>query len=328
MARVALGAALAFCVAVVAGIASAQSPPAAPLVGFLPLGSETSAYDRSLVEAFRQGLRESGIVEHRDVELEVVWTASELDVAPAVLKLMQRGAKLFIPVGTTASMAVKRQAPQVPILFISVGNPLGIGLVESLSRPGGTVTGFADSLAEIGGKYVQFAMALGKPQSPLHYLWHWDWSDGYYRLQKTEEAVRSVGVKLRAHSIKELSEVDEAMSAMRKAGATVVIVQPSPFTFRERERLVASAMSHGLATIFAFRDSVRVGALLAYGPDYADLNRRAAAYLARILRGTKPGDLAVEQPTKFELLINLRTAKTVNLTVPRSLLLQANQVLE
>ena len=111
-------------------------------------------------------------------------------------------------------------------------------------------------------------------------------------------------------------------------GSAVVIVQPSPFTFREGERLVASAMNHGLGTIFAFRDAVRVGALMAYGPDYADLNRRAASYLARILKGTRPGDLPVEQPTKCELLINLRMATALSLTIPPSLPLQADHVVE
>ena len=176
IARAVLVAALVLCVG--PGAVSAQPAPAAPLVGFLPLGSASSPYDRSLVDAFRQGLRDAGIVENRDVALEVVWTTSELEVPPAVLKLMQRGAKLIIPVGTTASMAA------------------------------------------------------------------------------------------------------------------------------------------------------RTGALIAYGPDYADLNRRAAAYLARILRGTKPGDLPVEQPAKFELLINLKTAKALGVTIPRSLLVQADHVIE
>ena len=300
-----------------------------PLVGFLPLGSPSSAYDRSLVDAFRQGLREAGVVENRDVVIEVVWTTSDdLDVSRAVVSLVQRGVKLLIPVGTTASMAVKRKAPTTPILFVSVGNPLGIGLVSSLARPGGIVTGFGDFLADLGSKYVQFATEVGKPSAPVHYLWYADWVDGHYRFEKTAQAAQALGVKLHARAIRDIGEVDDAMAGIRKAGATVVIVQPSPFTFRERDRLIESATAHSLATIFAFRDAARAGALIVYGPDYADLNRRAAGYLARILKGVKPGDLPVEQPTKFELLVNRKTARALNVSIPPSLLLGADQILD
>jgi putative ABC transport system substrate-binding protein len=306
----------------------AQPAGGAPLIGFLPLGSPSNPYDRSLVDAFREGLRNAGNVENRDLVLDVVWTNDELEVSRAVINLVQRGAKLLIPVGTTASMTVKRQAPTTPILFISVGNPVGIGLVGSLSRPGGSATGFGDMLAELGGKWVQFAIEVGKPQGVVHYLWHAGWTDGHYRFQRTEQAAQSLGVKLRARAIADISEVDDAMVATKKAGAAVVIVQPSPFTFLQRTRLIESAMRYGLATIFAFRPAAMAGALITYGPDYADLNRRAASYLHRILKGTKPGDLPVEQPTKFELLVNLKTAKALGLRIPPSLLQRADQVIE
>ena len=307
--------------------AVAQQVTRPPLVGFLPLGSASSEYDRSLVEAFRKGLREAGFIEGRDVVLEVVWTSDETEVPPAVLRLVQRGAKLLIPVGTTASMAVKRQTPATPILFISVGNPLGIGLVESLAHPGPNVTGFSDSLAELSSKYVQFAAELGNP-AVVHYLWYSGWTDGQFRLQVTEKAAQSLKIKLRTYPINDIAEADEAMAAMKKAGASVVVVQPSPFTFRMRDQVIESATRHRLATIFAFRPAADAGSMITYGPDYADLYRRAASYLARILRGTKPGDLPVEQPTKFELVVNLKAAKTVGITIPRSLILRADQVIE
>lgn len=125
--------------------------------GVLPLGSPTDDYDVSLVEAFRQGLRDNGLVEGRDLVIEIVWTRDSDELAQPVLKLKQRGARVLVPVGTDNSMLVKRHAATIPMLFISVGNPLGIGLVENLARPGGQVTGFADNLADLGGKYVQFA---------------------------------------------------------------------------------------------------------------------------------------------------------------------------
>ena len=311
-----------------ARLSEAQHTGTPPLICLLPLGSPADAYDQALVEAFRQGLREAGVAEGRDLELEVIWTKGELEVAQAVVRLKQRGVKLLIPVGSTASMTVKRQAPDTRILFLSVGNPLGLGLVESLRRPGGNVTGFSDVLAELSSKYVQFAIELGKPPGVVYYIWHSGWTDGQYRFQRTEEAANALNVRLRAQAFTDETEVDDAMAAMKKGGAAVVIVQPSPFTFRLRDRLIDAASSRGLATSFAFRPAAPAGALITYGPDYADLNRRAAAYLGRIQKGTRPGDLPVEQPTKFELVINLKTARAVGVVVPQSLRLRADLLIE
>src|SRR6266566_3820498 len=170
-------------------------------IGFLPIGSPSNSYDRSLVEAFRQGLREVGVVENRDVVLDVVWIGNEPELPHAVSELVRRGAKLLIPVGTSASVVVKRQVSTIPILFINVGNPVGVGLVESLSRPGGNVTGLSDMHADLSGKYVQFASELGEPQATVNYLWYTEWADGQYRLQATERAAQSLGVKLRSRGL-------------------------------------------------------------------------------------------------------------------------------
>jgi putative tryptophan/tyrosine transport system substrate-binding protein len=328
LARVALF--VAFCLGLAgAWLAEAQPVNSLPRIGILPFGSPSNPHDLSLVEAFRSGLREAGVVENRDAVLDVAWTGSEPEIGTAVSGLVQRGAKLLVPFGTSASLATKRHTTTIPILFVSVGNPVGVGLVESLSRPGGNVTGFSDILLDLSGKYVQFARELGKPEAMIHYLWHNAWGDGQNRFNATERAAQAVGAKLRAYGIGDMAELNEALSAMKRAGAAIVIVQPSPFTYRYRERLVDAAMKQGLATLFAFPPAGRAGALIAYGPDYADLCRRAAIYAERILlKGMKPAELAVQEPTKFDLIVNLKTAKALRIAVPRSLLVQATETIE
>ena len=297
-------------------------------IGFLPLGSPSDVYDRLLVEAFRDGLRKVGVIENRHVVLDFAWVTTEPELPRAVTELMQRGAKLLVTCGTSASVAAKREVSTIPIVFITVGNPVGVGLVASLSHPGGNVTGFSDMHADLGGKYVEFAIELGKPQAPVDYLWYSRWADGQHRLEVTERAAQLLGVKLRSREITDIAEANDAFAAIKVGEAATVIIQSSPFSYRHRERLISSAMSHGLGAIYAHPQAARDGALIAYGPDYIDLNRRAASYVERILKGTKPADLPVQQPTKFDLVINLKTAKALGLTVPSKLLLTADQVIE
>src|SRR5262249_12012171 len=161
----------------------------APLrAGFLPLGSPSNSYDQSLVESFRQGLHDVGVVENRDVVLDIIWISDEAQIPRALTELMERGAGLLIPCGTSASVAAKRQVSTIPILFIDVFNPIGVGLIESFSRPGGNVTGLSDMHPDLSGKYVQLASALDRPQATVNYLWSGGSPNGQYRLRVTEEA--------------------------------------------------------------------------------------------------------------------------------------------
>ena len=297
-------------------------------IGYLPIGSSSNSFDQSLVDAFRQGLHQVNLIENRNIALDVVWVGKDSEFSQAVDTLVQRGVKLLVTAGSSASGAAKRHTSTIPIVFVSVGNPVGIGLVESLSHPGGNATGFSDVLADLSGKYVQFAVELSAPQMPIYYLWHTDWPDGQHRLQATERAARLIGVQLRPEGIRDIAESNDALAAMKKSGALALIVQPSPFTYRHRIDLISSAMHHGLGTIWPWPIAGREGGMIAYGPDYPDLHRRAASYVDRIFKGTKPADLPVQEPTKFLLVINLKTAKALGQVIPASVLATADEVIE
>src|SRR5262245_8999227 len=193
-------------VALLGGAAAATWPLAAraqvgkPVrIGVLPLGSPSNQYDQSLVEAFRQGLRQIGLVENRDIVLDVVWNNGDLD--RAVIGLLQRGAGLLVPCGTSASLAAMRHGSTVPVVFISVGNPIGIGLVESLSHPGRNATGFSDILADLGGKQVDLVIEVQRGRGPVDYRWHTGWADGRNRFEAAEDAGKSVGLVFRSRGV-------------------------------------------------------------------------------------------------------------------------------
>jgi putative tryptophan/tyrosine transport system substrate-binding protein len=307
-------------------VARAQPAKGPARIGLLPLGSESNAYDRSLVEAFRLGLADAGLVENRDIVLDIAWIGS--DPNAAVSELLHRGVDLLVPCGSSASVAAGRQTSTVPILFITVGNPIGVGLVDSLPHPGRNATGFSDVLADLSGKYVEIARELDGSQPAIDYLWHMRWPDGQNRYEATLRAADALGLKLRSRGVADVADLDDAIISIKQSGAVTVIVQPSPFTYQQRARIIDLATKQGIGTVHAFTVAGRDGALVAHGPDYADLNRRAASYVDRILKGTKPANLPVQQPVKFDLVINLKTARTLGLTMPPTLLARASEVIE
>jgi putative ABC transport system substrate-binding protein len=306
--------------------ASAQQANKATRVGFLPLGSQSNAYDRFIVETFRQAIAETGLTENRDIIIDVVWITR--DPEAAVRELIQRGTDLLVPCGSSASVAARRQTRTIPIVFINVGNPIGIGLVESLSHPGGNATGFSDALADLSAKYVEIARDLTPTQAIVGYLWYTHWPDGENRYHATERAARSLGVKLVSRGVGDASDMNDAMMAVKESGARVVIVQPSPFMRRQISHIIDLATARGLGTIYGLPQTAREGGLAAYGPDTPHMYRRAAHYVHQVLKGAKPAELPVQQPTKFELVINLKSAKALGLTVPSTLLARADEVIE
>jgi putative ABC transport system substrate-binding protein len=271
-------------------------------------------------------LRQVGLIENRDIVLDVVWVGDDPD--KAVSEELRRGAELLVTCGSSVSVAAKRQTSTIPIVFLHVGDPMAMGLIESLSRPGHNATGFSDILAELSGKFVDLARELSKPQATVGYLWHTAWPDGRNRYQATEQAALTAGVKLRSRGIAEIAEIGDAIAEMKQGRISTLIVQPSPFTYQQREQIIDSATNNNLATILAWPVAAREGALIGYGPDYLHMYRGAPFYVDRILKGTKPADLPVEQPTKVEFLINLKTAKVLGLEVPLALLIRADELIE
>jgi putative ABC transport system substrate-binding protein len=225
-------------------------------IGFFPLGSPTNPYDQSLVDAFQAGLRQTGLVEKRDIALEITWLSGDDPVKP-IATAIQDGIDLLVPCGSSASAAAKHLTASVPIVFISVGNPVGLGLVRNLPNPGFNVTGFGDGLGEISGKLLDVSAELIRPgfhsTDNIDYLWHSNWPDGPQRFSDTEQAARSAGIKLRSHGFAEKKEVSEVLATIKSVGGSTMIVQPSPLTYGLRGQIIALANKLEIATVFAFQ---------------------------------------------------------------------------
>src|SRR3974377_2314967 len=210
--------------------ARAQQSKAPVRIGMLPIGLPSNAYDKSLVEAFRQGLRDIGIIENRDFILDILWISGG-DPEAAVRELIQRGARLLVPCGSAFSVAASRQTSTIPIVFLNVGDPIAMGLVDSLPNPGRNATGFSDILAELSGKLVGIASELSPSRNTINYLWHTAWPDGKNRYEATERAATPAGLKLQSKGVAEIAELDSGVTAMKPSGSAILIVQPSPLTF-------------------------------------------------------------------------------------------------
>ena len=308
--------------------ARAQQSENLARIGFLPLGSPSNQHDLSYVEAFRKGLIENGLIEGRNIILDVVWVANDSEYDQAAIELVRRGATVLVPVASSASAACKRQTSTIPIVFINVGNPVGIGIVESLSHPGGNVTGFADLTVELSGKLLEFARELTPAGKPIGYLWYDKWVDGQSRLLATEQAAKASGMVLQARAISDVAELNNVVADLKSNGIKAVILQPGGFTWRHRQQIIEVMKRSTLAMICAWPPVAAEGALIGYGTDYPDLYRRASSYVSRVLKGEKPADLPVQNPTKFRLVINLNAAKVLGLQIPTNLLATADEVIE
>jgi putative ABC transport system substrate-binding protein len=307
--------------------AEAQPAARAYRVGVL-LPAPAAAVGTHL-QALREGLRELGYVEGQNLALELKWvTTAESELDRLAADLVQAKVDVLVTWTTPATLAAMRATSTVPIVMVAVGDPVGNGLVASLARPGGNVTGVSNVSRELSGKLLELLReihpgatriaALRNPTNPAsELLW-----------RETQTAAQALGVQLQLVQMHEPGELEAAFAAMLRARASGAVVLADALFLAERNRIAALARKARLPTVFERAENVEAGGLMSYGPKLTGQFRQAAAYVDKILRGAKPADLPVEQPTTFELVINRKTAAALGLTIPPSLLVRADRVIE
>ena len=290
------------------------------------------AVNPHLHEAFRQGLRDLGYVEGCNLVIEYRDAEGKVERLPALApELVALNVDVIVAPGTPQALAAKQATRTIPIVFTAAFDPVTDGLVTSLARPGGNVTGLATLSSELVGKNLEQLKQAVPGVSRVAILWQPGGMGERTEkdmLKGVEVTARALGVRPQFVEARGPADFDRAFSEMTRARAGTLTVVGSSMFVSERRRLVDLAAKHRLPAVYAQRAYVDVGGLMSYGPDVADLFRRAATYVDKILRGARPADLPIEQPTKFELLINLKTAKALGLTIPPSLLQRADQVIE
>jgi putative tryptophan/tyrosine transport system substrate-binding protein len=301
---------------------------AVPVIGYLDLIRQGP--DGSSVTAFRRGLSEAGYVDPGNVRIEYRSAENQIDRLPALAaELVNRNVDMILAGGGPASaLAAKQATSTIPVLFAAVGDPIGAGLVASLARPGGNVTGFSILVTELNAKrfdllsdLVPQAKAIALIVNPNNRL-----IEGV--MPEVQDVARRKGVQLVLLKAASETEIDAAFAALAHSGAGALLVGSDPIFNTRRAQFVSLAARYAIPAIYEFREFVALGGLASYGPSLGHFYHQAGLYAARILNGEKPADLPVQQPSKFELVINLQTAKALGLTVPQPLLARADEVIE
>ena len=296
-------------------------------VGILDGGSPTPER-QALWNAFREALRNAGHVEGKNIAFEFRWGSGNIANLDALAgELLRANVDLIAVAGTPAALAAKQTTASVPIVLVIAGDPVRTGLAATLRRPGGNVTGLTTLSTELSGKRLDFLRELLPTVIQLGVLW--DTNPAFaLAVQDTEVAARTMKVTVRRVEAHSREHIEAFFAELSRLRLDALEVMPGQLFLRERQLVAGLAVKYRLPTIYAQREYVEAGGLMSYGSSLAQLFPRAAVYVDRILKGAKPGDLPIEQPTAFELVINLKTAKTLGLTIPPSLLQRADQVIE
>jgi putative ABC transport system substrate-binding protein len=304
----------------------AQQAGKLPTIGFL--GANTSSVQSRWTAAFVQRLRELGWIEGRNVAIEYRWAETRFDRSPEIIaEFVRLKVDVIVTHATENILAAKQGTSVIPIVFAAVADPIGIGVVDSLARPGGNITGLSNQFTDAAGKRVELLREVVRELRRLAVLANVGIANAALEIDQVQAAARTLGLEVATFDIRRAEDIAPAFMALN-GRAQALYVFGDPLTNTNRAQISTLALDGRLPTVAGFREFAEVGGLLSYGSNLADQFRQVGDYVDKILRGTKPADLPVAQPTKFDLVINLKTAKTLGIEVPPSLLARANEVIE
>jgi putative ABC transport system substrate-binding protein len=308
-------------------VAAAQGVGELPRIGFL--GNSTATLEANLVGPFREELHDLGYVEGGNLQIEYRWAEGNYARLPALIaELMALNVDVIVTAGTPATLAAKKATTSIPIVMVAVGDPVGSGIVENLGRPGGNITGLTSIAPELEGKRLELLKEVFPRLSHVAVLWN---PSNLYMIA-TEERVRAaahvLGLNVLSLGVQSPDELEHAFAAIRKERPGAFNVLADRLFLHHRVRIMEFATRERLPGVHAYRELVEAGGLMSFGPSYAGMHRQAATYVDKILKGANPADLPIERPAKFELVVNLKTAQQLGITIPPSILLRADEVIE
>jgi len=296
-------------------------------IGFL--GNSTAALEANLVGPFREGLRDLGYVEGRNVLIEYRWAEGKYDRFPALIgELLALKVAVIVTAGTPATLAVKKATTSVPLVMTAVGDPVGTGIVPSLSHPGGNITGLTAISTEMDAKRLELLREVVPSVSYIALLWNAASPLQVLAEKQVQAAAQVLRMRVLSLGVKTEEEIKSALAVMARERPDALLVLADRLLLHHRALIMDFATRHRLPGVHAYRELVEAGGLMSFGPSYADMHKRAAYFVDRILKGAKPGDLPVERPRTFELVINLKVAKALGLTIPQSVLLRGTEIIQ
>ena len=311
-----------------AGAARAQAPAKVRRIGLLSAGSSPSGAALRY-QAFRLGLRDLGWVEGKNISIEYRYADGRSDRLPDLAAdLVRLKVDIIVTNVTSDALAAQKATRAIPIVMVAVGDPVALGLVESLARPGGNVTGLSQMGAELAGKRLELLKEMIPKLSRMAVLWNPQGASSTLSWKEIQLPARRLGIQLHSLEVRSPNDFDKAFEDATRARAGALFVTADPVTTTKYKQIADLAIKSRLPSIFQRSEFADAGGLVTYGVDSADIFRRAATYVDKILKGAKPGDLPIEQPTKFELVINMKTAKALGLDITQDLRLRADRVIE